>query len=214
MRGIGKLLGAAVLSLSFLAAAPVTQAATQTFEFKLDAATVAFGSFSYADGAAGVLSFADLSAFTFSVNVPAIFQGGAPRMFTYSLTDVLGFPAGPIPAGRYFGYDTATNSFVSTVDAGAPALPWFGGGNAHVTMAAYSSSPDQGFMVDWRAPGTDPASKSGIMAMQTIPGEGTYSGIVNWNNYTISPVSEPSSIALAAAGLAIIGFMASKRRRT
>lgn len=213
MTSISKWLGSAVVSLSLLTAAGTAPAATQTFEFRLDTTTVAFGSFSYSDSATGVLSFSDLSAFNLSVNVPAIYQGGLPRIFTYDLATILGYPTSPTPAGRYFGFDTATNQFVSSFDANpSTALPWFGGGSFYATMAAYSGDPQNGFFIDWRAPGAD--GKSGFAVMETLQDKSVVSGAVNWNNYQVSAVSEPSSFALAAAGLALISFVAGKRRRS
>lgn len=207
MNSIRKLLGVTALTLSFLAAAPGASAETKLFEFKKGSDTVAFGSFSFADGLASVSGFAPLTAFNISINVAGTFQEPlVPMMFTFTKAEVSAMPV-TIPGGFHFGYDAINNKFVSTVDAGLPGLPYFGGGNAHTTMAAFSTTPDTGFFIDWRAP--DAVSNSGIQAMKN-----GYAGVVNWNNYTISsPVSEPSSILLAAAGLAMIGFMASKRRR-
>ncbi len=210
MRSIHKLLGATALSFSFLAAAPGAVAATQTqlFEFKVGASTTAFGSFSYDDSLLSVNSFAQLSAFNISINVPGTFQQPlVPMMFTFTKAELAALPA-TVPGGFHFGYDVVNNKFVSTLDASLPGLPYFGGGNAHATMAAFSTTPDTGFFIDWRAP--EASATSGIQAMK-----GGFAGVVNWTGYTItSPVSEPSSILLAAAGLAMIGFMAGKRRRT
>jgi len=95
---VAALAGAVLLSLS---AAPTAHATTVDFSFRLGGSPVAEGSFSYADGATGVLGYADLSSFFVQFDAPQDIAG-----ITYDLTYASS------AAFSYFAYDTSRNSFV------------------------------------------------------------------------------------------------------
>jgi hypothetical protein len=117
-----------------LLGATAANATTKNFEYD-DAAMnpVATGSFSYADGATGVLGYADLTAFSVTIN----YSGD-----TYNLSDIPGFTD-----YQYFGYDTAANVFVTS-----GSLCGFAGCGFTGSLAAISPSANAGFFFD-QAPG-------------------------------------------------------------
>lgn len=95
MRTPTPIVSAAVLAAALAAALPAA-AATVDFRYELSGSPVATGSFSYADGATGVLGYGDLTAFSVSL-------AGQ----TYTLADVL-----PLTNYVHFAYDIAANSFL------------------------------------------------------------------------------------------------------
>ena len=89
----------AIVTVVALGAATPAGATTVTFEASLAGATQAFGSFSYADGATGVLGYTDLTAFSLTI----LYSGN-----TYTLAQVL-----PLTDYVQFAYDTATNTLLN-----------------------------------------------------------------------------------------------------
>jgi hypothetical protein len=87
---------AAIAASVFLTTPAV--ATTVDFAYLNGSTSVATGSFSYADGASGVLNYGDLTTFAVSTNG-----------VTYRLADVQA-----LTQYVYFGYDTAANTFVTS----------------------------------------------------------------------------------------------------
>src|SRR5690348_5244509 len=83
-------------------------ATTIDFAFSNGTTEIAAGSFAFADGASGVLHYADLSAF--SIHFDA-------QNTTYDLSF-----AESAPQFSYFGYDTSTGQFVAANIAGIHEL--------------------------------------------------------------------------------------------
>jgi hypothetical protein len=104
--------------------AGTAQATTVDFSYDLLGTDVATGSFSFADGSVGTLGYADLTAFSLTV------QG-----VTYSLADVQ-----PLTDYVHFAYDTAANTFV--VD---PNSCGFAGCGFQSSLSAINSTGSFGF---------------------------------------------------------------------
>lgn len=109
---------------SLIAIASAASATTVTFTYTNGAATEASGSFSFATGATGVLSYTDLTAFTITT-----------QAVTYTLADVL-----PLTDYIHFGYDTAAVAF--TVDTNSCG---FAGCGFTSSLSAINSSGTFGY---------------------------------------------------------------------
>jgi hypothetical protein len=110
---VAALAGAVLLSLS---AAPKAHATTVDFSFLFGGSPVAEGSFSYPDGATGVLGFGDLSSFFVQFDAPPSIHG-----ITYDSTFVSSI-APTTPPSIYFAYDSNLNAFITGDIFGSPAL--------------------------------------------------------------------------------------------
>jgi hypothetical protein len=111
---------AAAAALSALSA----HATTKDFTYSYLGSTVATGSFSYATGDTGVLTYSDLTAF--SVTVAGV---------TYDLADV-----DALTDYVYFGYDTSSNDFVTSGD-----LCGYGGCGLVFSLSASNDGGTDGF---------------------------------------------------------------------
>lgn len=114
----------AALFVCILAAPIAARAATINFEYLDSGATVAQGSFSFADGASGSLGFGDLTAFSVTLNG-----------VTYTLGDIASFND-----YRWFSYDIAANVFNTGVN-----LCGFAGCGFSASLAAINSAGSAGF---------------------------------------------------------------------
>lgn len=113
---------AAVLAGTFLLARPAV-ATTVDFAYLNGSVSVASGSFSFADGATGILGYDDLTAFDISTSG-----------VTYRLADVQA-----LTQYVHFGYDTAANTF-------ATSPPLIGSAGAFTgSLSALNASLTRGF---------------------------------------------------------------------
>jgi hypothetical protein len=171
---------------------------TDAFSF-LDAGNtiLASGTFSYDSTNSGVLAYGQLS--NFSINFPA------PQAQSYDLAFVntLTSPNDYV----YFGYDTASNTFVpASINGGQGAF-------SGILAGAHSAGPgvDTGFFVDPLVGQADPA---GTGADGITTGYSPYTGSTGpiSASVVIEAVPEPSTWAMMILGFAGIGFMAYRRR--
>ena len=128
---MNKVLFAGAALAACVLTAGAASATSKVFEYDLAGSAVATGSFSYADGATGVLGYGDLTAF--SVTAFGV---------TYSLADVAG-----LTDYIHFAYDTAANDFV--VD---PNSCGFAGCGFQSSLSAINSAGNFGFFFNG-APG-------------------------------------------------------------
>jgi hypothetical protein len=114
----------AALSLPGGALATPISTTTVNFSYLNGATVVASGSFSYAEGASGMLTYSELT--DFAVTVAGV---------TYVLADVL-----PLTDYVWFGYDTGSNGFATSA-----SLCGFGGCSYTASLSALNADGDYGF---------------------------------------------------------------------
>ena len=148
----------AMVAVALLAGPMAAQAITVDFEYQFAGASVAHGSFSYADGATGTLGYDDLSAFSVTIGAN-----------TYTLAGIAGFND-----YRWFAYDTAANVF----NTGAN-LCGFDGCTHSASLAALNSTGRSGFFFE-PAPGQfadysrfTPIDFDTIVLTRSVPEPGT-----------------------------------------
>lgn len=149
---------------------------------------LASGSFSYDSSHSGVLSYADLSSFSVSL------EGS-----TYHLSFVNSLPSS---AYTYFGYDTSNNTFVPGSIAGAD-------GNYSGILA--STNLSNGFFFDPLVGQSDPAGTGADGEFANyLNGSET---VLTATGYSITSVPEPATWALFAIGAGLLGLALRARRR-
>jgi hypothetical protein len=197
-------LAAAVLSAS------VAKAATIDSEFKFfnGSDVVASGSFSYDSSSSGLLTFADLSAFSIS---------GAGN--SYSLANI----GSPDMLYGYFGYNTISNSFVPAVVDG-PQGPL-----VSIFMALFGTVVDNGdgtstvsvlsgFQFDPLPSQTDPSGGTGNDGLYAFYnpancGNCTEAGdFPSFTSFSITAIPETSTWAMMLLGFFGLGFVAYRRK--
>ena len=170
-------IGAAGLAL--VAFAGSANATTKDFTYSDSGSTVATGSFSYATGDTGVLGYGDLSAFSVTVN-----------SVTYDLAEV-----NTLTDYVYFGYDTASNTFVTN-----PNTCGFAGCGFQSSLSAINSSGNYGFFFN---------PVPGEYSEYSSPITGSIDGLKISNG----GVPEPASWALMLLGVGGVGAVLRTRRR-
>jgi hypothetical protein len=174
----------AVLGAFLYGAAAQAATISDHFSFTNSSNTVvADGSFSYDSSHSGQLSYADLSAFT--INLP--FDGSSYDLaFVNSVSNFV-----------YFGYDTATNTFV-----GSPGLHGTVPGTYYSYLSAITDNFSAGFFVIVPAHGE---------AIRDYPSQQN----ANYTSYSITQVSEtpiPPALPLFISALGGLGYVGWRRR--
>lgn len=194
----------------FLAATPASATTiSKTFSFfdsavsPPDAAYVT-GSFSYDDSLSGVLSFADLS--TFSITMQHRNDAGTT---TYNLAFV------QLPQTySYFGYNATTNTWVPTA-VSYSGTPW-----SSILVAA-NGPLNNGFWFDALTSMDDPAgngTNNGYYCDYSTskcgaPGDHYVDGFTIENASAIQATPLPAALPLFATGLCGLGLFAWRRKR-
>jgi hypothetical protein len=205
-----KWLGSAIVCVPLLSASVMASAA-QTSDGKREASTLPIASLSPTGFGAGLATAGDLSTGNFSFNAAASSQDGRLRVVRSSIAPELQQPLSPV--GRLSGSHLGANRF-SSADALSVTSPHgLAGDLAHASLtAAHLSVSYGGDVSDGHQ--RDAEGNDSFSVLQARQDGSAQSPEVNAYAYEVSAVSEPSSFALAAAGLAIIGFVAAKRRRS
>ena len=194
------LLGGAAVAAALCAAAAASAATVErTFTFEdANKSVVAFGSFSYDSSYSGLLTYGELESFSVSL------LGS-----TYDLAFVQGL-ASPDDY-VYFGYDTATNTFVP---ASIQGYTDSSGNNLYSgILAGVGYSPNTGFFFDPLVGQADPAGTGadGVLASYGPEYPGGYNAATAVN-YSVVP--EASTWALMGLGFAGLGFAGWRKVRS
>jgi len=174
-----RLLAAAAAAASLIAVG-AAHATTVDFAYDEGGSPMATGSFTYATGDTGVLDYADLSAFSVTV-------AGQ----TYSLANV-----DTLTDYVWFAYDTATNSFDSTLNGCG-----FAGCNFQESLGAINSAGTYGFFFN-----PAPSGSYHEYVSSTI---GNFDSVV----LTVQAVPEPATWAMLLLGFFGLGAAIRGRRR-
>jgi len=164
----------------------VARATTVDFTILDSATKVAGGSFSFATGLTGVLSYSNLSAFSVQIL-------GGP---TYDLTF-----AETAPNYQYFAYNTSTNVFVPTNI----------GGSEYEVLGALNLSNLTGFIVSSGSPEQLATYYTGCQDCSVFSGYTTINYNVITTPVTTTPL--PAAFPLFGAGLGLIGLLVGRRQR-
>jgi hypothetical protein len=141
---------------------------------------VASGSFSYDSSHSGLLTYDDLNTFTITL-------AGQ----TYDL----GF-VGSVSNYKYFGYDTASNSFIPT------SVPGTFGPFDGILAALNDDDTDGFFVTPLDSGGEGVIGKYGTNARELI-----------WTSYSVAQTPIPAALPLFASALAGLGFAGWRRKR-
>jgi PEP-CTERM motif len=162
---------------------------TDNFVFFDNSTVVASGSFSYNSANSGLLTYNELSAFSFTGNASS-----------FGLSDVQS--GGALSNYNYFGFNTTLNAFVPAAISGDVGT--FSG-----IFAATNPSLTSGFFFDPLIGQADPAG-TGADSLYTLYNAGPVNA--SYTSYTVSAVPEPSTWAMIILGICGLGFMAFRRK--
>lgn len=187
----------ASLLIALAAATPAIATVTVTFNVVNNTTPVAQGSFTYADGLSGILGYDDLGSFSVAI-------GGS----AYTLADV----NSTLTTYQYFGYDTATLSFVPGTSCGSAGC----GFNTYLSAIAVRNGSGFSFTSDgMRA--TDHMTRvtsryTGFLISSSVGPTDPIDIDPDPEGENPLPVPEPATWAMLIAGFGLVGATMRRRR--